>query len=369
MNVLILNWRDIKHPLAGGAEISLEKHAQYWIKKGARVTWFSSSFPNAKQNETINGISYIRRGNHFTVATQFFFYYFTVGIKDIDVVIDCFHFFPFFTPLFVKNKTIVALINEVAGEIWYENIMFPIAFIGSKLEPYIIRIYNKKTFLTASNSTVKDLISVGIKRRNIIVVQHGYTKLKLSGVLPSKEKNPTLLFLGRLSKDKGIEDALLMLEILIRDNKDVKLWIVGKAESENYERKLYSIIDQNKLKDSCKFYGFVSEEKKAELLARSWILIHPSIKEGWGLNVIEANSVGTPAVGYRVPGLVDSIVDNKTGLLVENDPESLASAVEDLIKSKSELSKLSKNAINWSKQFTWEKAGRQSWSMLKNGHA
>lgn len=366
MNILILNWRDPKHPLAGGAEISLEKQARYWVKKGAGVTWFSSHFKDARGEENVDGISYIRRGNHFTVSLSYLFYAFGKGYSQYDVIIDSFHFFPFFTPLYIHNKKIIGLINEVAGNVWFENLPYPLALIGYFLEPFVIRLYKSKHFITGSNSARDDLVRVGLDGKKITVVHHGFTPSVKSNKNIKKEKNPTLVFLARLSKDKGIEDAVMTLSMLREKHANIKLWIIGKAESPEYEKRLRKLIERYQLRTSCVFYGFVNEEKKYELLTKAWILVHPSKKEGWGLNVIEANSVGTPCVGYNVPGLMDSVVDGKTGLLVRSMPDRLFQAIDSLLSSRIELERLSKNAMLWSRNFSWEKASKESWDILNS---
>ena len=359
MNILVLNWRDPKHPLAGGAEISLLHHVRYWQKKGHTITWFASGYPNAKKKEVFEGINIIRAGSHYTVSLHFFYNWIRSKFRDSDIIIDCFHFFPFFTPLYVKEKTIIALINEVAGNVWFDNLFFPLALIGFKIEPHIIRTYKQINFITGSKSAAEDLQKVGIRKQKIRVINHGFTPLKKTKKW-KKEKNKTILFLGRLAKDKGIEDALLMLELLIRDDNSIQLWVVGKFESKNYEKRLKHLISEFKVKKNCTFYGYVDEEKKAELLNRAWIMAHPSAREGGGLNVIEANSVGTPVVGYNVQGLRDSIIDNKTGLLVEPDAISLADGVEKILDNKKLLHRFSIAAKKWSKSFSWEKSGRES---------
>ncbi len=359
MKVLVLNWRDPKHPLAGGAEISLMHHVSYWKKSGYDVTWFSSGFHKSKKEEIYEGIKIIRAGSHFTVSLHFFFQWMKGKFRDTDIIIDCFHFFPFFTPLYIKDKLIIGLINEIAGNVWFDNLVYPLAFIGYKIEPYIIRFYRKTNFITGSKSAAEDLQSVGISKQRITVINHGFNPLIVTKKWP-KEKNKTILFLGRLAKDKGIEDALLMLELLIRDDKNIQLWVVGKFESKNYEKRLKKLISEFKVKKNCTFFGYVDEEKKSELLQRAWIMAHPSAREGWGLNVIEANSVGTPVVGYNVQGLRDSIIDNKTGLLVEPDAISLADGVEKVLENKKLLRMFSLEAKKWSKTFSWEKSGRES---------
>lgn len=364
MNILILNWRDLKHPLAGGAEVSLTRHAQYWRSRGEQITWFSSYFKGAKKEETVDGIRYIRRGNHYTVVLHFLLYCIKNNLS-IDTIIDCFHFVPFFTPLYIKNKKIIALIHEVAGNVWFENLFFPFALVGYLLEPFFIRLYKNSLFITVSDSTKKDLEKIGIRKKNIRLIHNGVSPFELKGKI-TKEKLPTLVFLGRLSKDKGIEDALLMVELLKRDHNTLQLWIIGKFENKKYERRIKKLLDDFKVKKNCTLYGYVNEDMKGTLLKKAWLLIHPSIREGWGLNVIEANSVGTPAIGYNVQGLRDSINNGKTGLLVEPDAISLANGVEDLILDRGRLKQLSKNSVEWSKNFSWDVAIKESYKIVSN---
>ena len=363
MNILILNWRDIKHPLAGGAEQMVFEHAKYWQKKGEKITWFASSFKNAKNEEVIDGIKIIRKGNHFTVSIWAFIYSLRGKFKDALFVVDCFHFFPYFSVIYMRKTPKVALIQEVAGSLWFENLLLPIAVIGFLLEPYIIRMYKNLYFITGSESAKRDLVSLDIKREKVVVINHGFNRGKIKII--RKEKNPTLIFLGRISKDKGIEDALMSVKFLLKEYPNLKLWIVGKSESKEYERKIKRKIMQLKINKNCEWFGFVTESKKNELLSRAFILIHPSRREGWGINIIEANYLGTPAVGYSVAGLTDSIVHNKTGLLVEPDARSLANGVEKLLRNPKIYKKMSKNSRAWSEKFNWKDAGEKSFNLIQ----
>jgi len=67
------------------------------------------------------------------------------------------------------------------------------------------------------------------------------------------------------------------------------------------------------------FTGRVSEEEKHRLLCSAWLLLHPALIEGWGIVIVEAAIRGTPAIGFDVPGLRDSVVNGETGLLVKNE--------------------------------------------------
>lgn len=363
MNIVILNWRDIEHPLAGGAEQSLFNHAKYWQKKGANILWISSGFANAKKVVDIKGIKTIRLGSHYTVHLRAAFMY--AKLKNSDIVIDSFHFLPFFTPLYERKNKIIALINEPGKNAWFENIFFPVSLIGYVVEPFFFKLYKKIPFLTSSASIKEELIELGIHEKNLHIVPHGVTIKKT--LRPFKRNiTPTIIYLSQVSPDKGIEDGIKAVKILLEKNTDLKFWIVGKSISKEYEKKIKSLIKSEKITKNTTYFGFVTEDKKFELLQKAWILIHPSIREGWGLNVIEANTFSTPAVGYNVSGLRDSIQNKKTGLLTElNTPNALAECCLRLISDKTMLDKLSKNAKNWAAKFSWEKAGQRSWELVK----
>ena len=360
MHILILNWRCIRHPFTGGAEVSLMEHAKYWAKMGNEVVWFTSNFKGGKKKEAIEGVTFVRYGSHFTVHFYAFLQYIKGGFSNVDIIVDCFHFIPFFSPIYIRNKKIISIAHEVAGNLWFENLRYPLAYIGFKLEPLFFKIYKRIPFIVVSESTKKDLLKVDIPSKNIHVIHNG-NKAQIVSKTP-KEKMPTLLFMGRISKDKGIEDAVRAYKEIRSKNKEVRLWIVGKEEKSGYLKELLSSYSIEP--ELVHYFGFVSEEKKNELLKRAWILMHPSKKEGWGLTVIEAASQGTPTVGYDVEGLRDSILNNKTGLLTDTNAESLAKGVLTLLNDKKLYARLSKESINWSNKFDWKESVKKSYELL-----
>jgi glycosyltransferase involved in cell wall biosynthesis len=89
--------------------------------------------------------------------------------------------------------------------------------------------------------------------------------------------------------------------------------------------------------------------------------------EGFGLVVIEANARGTPAVAYDVPGLSTSIRNGETGLLVENgNVSALAEAIISIIKTPELRSRLTENALNYSKQFSWDNAAKVFFDIIEH---
>ena len=140
---------------------------------------------------------------------------------------------------------------------------------------------------------------------------------------------------------------------------------MGKEERKGQIQELKQKLKDLNIARSVEFFGFVTDKKKFDLLAQAWILLHPSIKEGWGLTVIEAASVGTPTVAYKTAGLSDSIQHEKTGILVsEKNPQKLALAVSVLCTNKKLYEKMSSSARVWSKQFNWGKSISQSLKLI-----
>src|SRR3989344_2967644 len=319
MNILILNWRDIKNPSSGGAEILTHEIAKRWVKLGNQVTLFSSSFPNSKKEEKVDGVKIIREGHpdaRFLFSSVHFlaFKYYKNNVGKFDVVVDEIHGLPFFTPWYVKEKKVV-LICEVAGDLWVKMFGPFFGLLGRVIERiYLQFVYKDIPYLTISNSTKEELIKEGVNSKNITVLPMGLTIPK-SLKKYEKEKNPTLIFVGRLSKSKGIEDAIEALRQVSKTYTKTKLWIVGGGD-ENYKKFLKKMAKKLDVYDRITFWGFVSEEKKFELMGRAHLLLHASVKEGWGLVVIEAASQATPSIVYNVSGLRDSVIDNKTGIVL-----------------------------------------------------
>ncbi len=367
MNILIFSWRGPGHPHAGGAEYSTHQHAKGWIKAGHKVTLFTSSFEGAKSEDEVDGITIIRRGSQvFSVQLWAVIWYLFGKHSGFDIVMDEVHGIPFFTPLFVRAPKFV-FIHEVAKEVWRLNPwprpfnLIP-ALIGTLFEPMIFKtLYKKIPFMTVSESTKNDLINWDIPENHITVVHNGFERENYK--LQKKDSKRAIIYLGALSKDKGIEDALACFEIISKNNSDYQFWIVGKGDNQ-YLKYLKKKAHDLGIEKNVTFFGFVSEERKYDLLSRASLLINPSIREGWGLVVIEAASVGTPTIGYNVVGLRDSIKDGQTGILCQANPVSCAEAVLSLDEKK--YQKLKQNSLTWSKNFDWKKSVKQSLELIKS---
>ena len=347
-DVLILNRRCLLHPEKGGAEVYTFELAKALIEKGARVEWVSSRQKNLKAEETLEGITFIRKGNELTTHLCGFFYALK---RKPSLILDEFNGVGFFTFL-MKNS--VVLVHQLYHEFWPAEF----GFLGRPLkwmERASLALYRKKPAITVSASTNEDLKRLGFKDTTIILNGLDFSPLKRP---PEKEKNLTLVFLGRLKKTKNPEDAVKALLLVRGSIPNARLWIIGDGPLTKPLKNTYSQIE------GIHFSGFVSDVEKYELLKKAHLLLVPSIREGWGQVVIQANAVGTPAIGYGVKGLQDSIQDGKTGFLVK-DYSGMAERAIDLWKDPDKYFGTSQNALEWARHFSWEKTKREFISCLE----
>jgi glycosyltransferase involved in cell wall biosynthesis len=350
MNVLILNRRDPKHPEAGGAEVYTQEIAKGLVSRGARVTIFSSSFEGASPEETIDGIRHLRKGNELTVHLHGFFFAYR-NRHAFDLIIDEFNGLGFFCFLLPRS---MILIHQMYKEFWF-RVLSPVGFIPYVIEPLLLRCYRRKPAVTVSDSTKKDLESLGFG--DIHIVMNALSVEPLPEVA-RKEERPTLLFLGRLKATKKPEDAITIFRSVKSGLPEAQLWIVGRGPDEKKLRRMAEGIND------ITFRGWVSEEEKFDLLQRAHVLVVPGVREGFGINVIEAASRGTPAVGYDIHGLRDSIRDGRTGMLAHG-PDDAAHKVLDLLRNSDRYRAVAQHCLVYARDFNWEKRADQFWQVVK----
>ena len=369
MNILVFSWRDPKHPLAGGAEQSMHEHMKGWVNSGHSVTLFASRVVGLKTEEFLDGVKIVRRSFQYIGVQIAGFFYYLSNRNDIDFVVDQFHGIPFFTPLYV-SKPKLAVLQEVAKEVWFKNpLKFPlnlvVGFIGFITEPIIFLFYRNCKFMVGSSSAKEDLARFGINSKNIDVIPHGVVLIK--DMPQHKVTNPKIItFFGRITVDKGVMDAVKTFSILNKQG-NYKFYISGRIETEEYFQTVRSEVKRLGLGEKVEFVTNPSDPQKFEIFSKSFVLINPSIREGWCLVNIEANAVGTPVIAYPSPGLVDSVKDGVSGILTNTStPQELASETESLLNNQEKYKKLSDGAKKWALQFSYKKSSQMSEKLISS---
>lgn len=358
MKILALNWNDLKNPYAGGAEVHLEELLRRLVFYGHQVTLFCSGWDNCPPEETIEGIRIIRRGNryNFNLIAPLHLRR-LVKEQKFDLLVEDINKIPFYTPAYLDLKTLVVIPHLFATTVFQEVN----AILGSYIylaERPLISVYKGRHFNVISESTAHDIEARGVPRKDISVIHCGIDRTLYSyrADVPKYEQ-PTILYLGRIKKYKSIQHLIVAFHRVRQQLPNAKLMIVGTGDYLPELQKLVLALD---LKESVEFPGFVSSENKVERMRRAHVSVLPSLKEGWGLTNIEANSVGTTVVAANTDGLKDSVRHNETGLLYEyGNTDQLAEQLLSILSDTQLRERLQQGALAWAAKFSWDDAARK----------
>lgn len=187
--------------------------------------------------------------------------------------------------------------------------------IGLLATNILIDSYSQQQFLV-ENKIIKADKSLVLGKGSIAGVDtlrfspNQDVRLQIRTNLKIAESTIVFLFIGRLTIDKGVLDLTQAFSALCNVRDNVHLLIVGPDEEYITE------IIRNKYQNYSDKISFVEYTDLPEhYMATSDILCLPSYREGFGNVVIEAASVGIPAIGSRIYGVTDAIEENITGLL------------------------------------------------------
>jgi len=358
--ILFLSWRDIKSPKKGGAEIFTHEMIKRLDHTKYEITHFSPAFSGGAQDEMIDGIRYLRDGGPLSVIFSAKKFY-NQNKKDFDYVVDQCNTHRFFTKFWVEKGKRIFFIHQLTREIWNMNASFPTSFIGKITETPFLRLSKDDPTITVSESTKNDLVNIGFKEKNVTILPEGidFKPWDRSNFL-SKEEDPTFIYVGRFSNYKGIEKAIEAFCRLKDRYPKAKLWVVGKKKEEYIKTVLDPLVDrynskEKKIDNDIKYWGFVSEEKKLELMSRAHCLLFPSLREGWGLIITESAAVGTPSIGFNSAGIRDALKKGEAGYLCRsNTIDELIYQMESVIEDKEKYDHMREAAYKFSLNFHWE---------------
>lgn len=227
------------------------------------------------------------------------------------------------------------------------------------------------SIIAVSENTKKDLIKLyNVDRNKIRVVYEGYTDNSKFQILNSKSNpndeisKPHLLFIGRLEERKNVTNIINAFEIL-KGQYEIshKLVLAGKPGF-GYEKIKDRIANVNCCKDIVEL-GYIAEEEKWELLKNADVFIFPTLYEGFGLPIIEAQSAGVPVVASNNSSIPEVVSDS--ALLVDpNSAEEIADAIYKVTSDENLKNDLIKKEQKNVQRFSWEKCATEVADILQN---
>lgn len=348
MHILFCNWRDTKNPEGGGSEHYVETMARGLAARGHRVTIACARHDSAPDDETVDGVRFVRRGSKLDIYARTFLALLLGRYGRVDVVVDVQNGLPFFTRL-ATRRPVVVLVHHVHREQW--PVVYPGRtgrlgwWIESRVAP---RLYRRSRYVAVSAATRHELVELGVDRDRIAIVHNGSDPAPV--VRAVRSDTPRLCVLGRLVPHKQVEHAIDTVAALSAEHPDLVLDVVGDGW---WSDELRAHALARGVADRVVFHGFVDDVTKHEILAASWVMLLPSLKEGWGLVIGEAGSHGTPTVAYRSAGGTNESIQHKDSGYLADSPAELTAAAREMIADQAWREFLGQGALRMSRAFSW----------------
>jgi glycosyltransferase involved in cell wall biosynthesis len=366
----VLNWRDTRHPLGGGSETYVENIAEQLCARGHQVTVFCATYPDAAREELVGSVRFVRRGGRLTVYAWAAVLY-LVGALGVgpfarrrgrpDVIVDVGNGLPFLSALYARVP-VVALVHHVHREQWPVVMGPALARFGWWVESWLApRVYRRCRYVTVSEASRAELVALGVDEARITIIHNGTPPV--TGEPTSRDEHPNLVVLCRLVPHKRVEAALHTVARLAGEMPTLTLTIAGHGW---WEPRLRDVAQSLGIAERVRFAGYVSEETKHELLSRAWVALTPSMKEGWGLTIVEAGARGTPTVAMAgAGGVTEAVLDGESGLLA-TDEEEFGVLVAELLRDDARRESMGVLAAKHALSFTWEQSGARFAALIES---
>ena len=325
---------------------------------GHDVTFFSARVAGRADEEAVEGLKHVRRGGRYSVYREAYRWLRRTR-PEYDLLIDHINTIPFFTPLYERER-VVALVPQLARDVWWYEAPKLLAPLGIAAERLYHALYRLTPAITISRSSERDLRDFGWRAPIRTIAMPISQSTHANGRTPPPEQTvptgdrpaPTVLFVGRLTPSKRVEDAIAAFAVVRSRFSTARFWIVGGADDLGYEQRLKSRALHI---GGIEFAGRVSEAERQRRMMAADVIAVTSVREGWGLVVTEANAAGTPAAGYDVPGLRDSIKPGQGVLVPSGDARALGAAIAELLANPVGLKEMSDRARADARNHSWER--------------
>jgi len=355
----VLAWRDLEDEEAGGSEIHVHEILRRWAGAGLSVRLRTSAARGHGPSTVRGGYSVDRRSGRYGLFAR-------AGLEVLARrsppgrgLVEIWNGMPFFTPLLTTSPHLVFL-HHVHAEMWDLVLPRPLGTWGRVFESHVAPLaYHHSAVVTLSESSRDEIVeTLHIPRSNITVIPPGVDDRFQQG--GKRTPHPSLVAVGRLVPVKRLDTLIEAVVRLRSDHPDLELVIVG----EGYGRAaLEAEIAKARAERFITLAGRVEDDALVELYRRSWVLVAPSQREGWGMTITEAAACGTPAIASDIAGHRDAVVDGVTGLLARSTDE-LCTYLDRLLTDPSRRGELGRAAAARARALSWDQAALAAFSVL-----
>jgi len=356
-------------PHIGGGEVWSFNTGKALVKRGYKIVVVTYKHPMHCKDEIIDGLIILRIGPLTVSGVQPYFKRAIVQAYGIiakgltlayDVIIanQTFPLLLSYVVSKVRRKPIFAIFHDIYGLSFSirEKGVFK-GIIRGAVEAVSLKLAYD-VIITVSESTKKKLIQAGVKEDKIFVVGGGVDIKAIDSVYAEKSSKPMIIYVGRLVKLKKVENLIIAFKEVLSKIPEAELYIVGIGLQESM---LKNLVEQLKIASKVHFTGYVSEEEKITLMKHAWVLVQPSVAEGFGLVLVEANACKTPVIAVDSGGPREVVRDGENGYLIK--PNNIKMLVEKLVELLSDKNRIlvmgEKGRKLVEENFTWDKVAEK----------
>jgi len=322
----------------GGAEVRNYSLAKKLTEQGHEVHLYGIKLWKGldtikKEGIFIHGIcrytqKYNFKGNRsISEPIKFSFYIFKFLIREKFDIVDCsaFPYFPAFScKLYsiLKRAPLVITWHEVWRDYWYEYLGWKGIF-GVIIEKIVSKL--TKNIVSVSNKTQNNLVKLGVNKRNISVVNN-WVDIEEIKVIENFKVRSDIIYAGRLMKHKNIDILIKSVYLAKKEFPDIKVVIIGNGPE---KAKLKNLTKRLNLEKNIKFRNFMLKEQVYSFMKSSKLFVLPSVLEGFGIIVIEANACGLPVitVKHKRNASADLIKDYNNGFVCKLSEANIAEKI------------------------------------------
>jgi glycosyltransferase involved in cell wall biosynthesis len=355
MRILFMVSRDETNPRAAGGDVQAAAYARYLSEAGHQVTFWTSTYEGAPRKEARKGVEVERLGGLSALPLRCWLRYRRSGDEFDLVYTEAIGGtrFPFLAPLYVRQPLLAAWYQVNRPVFIHQYGRVAGGALGA-LERGVARLHGGATVLTPSESRRGDLIAMGFRPERVFAVPPLALRTMPAHDPDLASGEPLIVWLGKVRRYKCVHLAIEAMAEVVKRCPAARLVVAGRRDDPAYLRELQVLVARLGLANSVGFAFDLSEKEKADLLAKATALVLPSPIEGFGIVILEAAALGTPAVvSEGVPE--EAVTDGYNGLRVPfGDTGALAGAIVRVLQSTDLHEELARNALAWARGFSKE---------------
>ena len=267
------------------------------------------------------------------------------------------------------SKPFIHTIHGVLADEYIQSSKSVSPSLRMKLSNVFMRRLAKTEKEAAKQATLIVTVSRYSAQKIVQLYEVAETKIRIvpNGVNPQKFKpiedcekvkhligvngEQVILFVGNLIPRKGLHFLIEAAKQVIKENKETRFVVVGDGPLKNH---LISYSEEQGVSDNFVFLGDVAEDMLPRLYNCADVFASPSIQEGQGISLLEAQATAKPVVAFNVTAINEIVKNNETGLLVKPDSHELANAISSLLSDKPLREKMGRSGREFvSKNYSW----------------